>query len=83
MKNWHVYMLRCSGGSLYTGITTDIKRRVEQHNIGTGSKYTRAHLPIELVWSECAKSESDAKKREAEVKKLSKQNKELLINNHS
>ncbi len=77
--SWHIYILRCKGGSLYTGITTDLDRRVDEHNAGTGSKYTRAHLPIELVWSESADDESSAKKREAAIKKLSRPEKEVLI----
>ena len=79
MKKWFVYMLRCKGGSLYTGVTTDLDRRVAEHRSGKGVKYTRAHLPVELVWSESVSSESDAKKREAEIKKFRKSEKEELI----
>ncbi|NQV12292.1 GIY-YIG nuclease family protein [Candidatus Uhrbacteria bacterium] len=79
MKKWFVYMLRCKGGSLYTGVTTDLDRRVAEHQSGKGAKYTRAHLPVVLVWSEVTDSESDAKKREAELKKLKKFEKEALI----
>ncbi len=72
-------MLRCSDQSLYTGITTDLTARVEKHNAGTASKYTRSRLPVKVVWSEQVESESEAKKREAEIKKLTKQQKEQLI----
>lgn len=79
MSRWKVYMLRCSDGSLYTGITTNLEKRLKAHNTGTGSKYTRAHLPVTLAWSESATSESSAKKREAAIKKLSRQQKLSLI----
>lgn len=79
MNNWIVYLLRCRGGSLYAGITTDLERRIEQHNLGTGGKYTRAHRPCVLVWSESGFSESEAKSEEARIKKLQKKQKEELI----
>lgn len=72
-------MLRCNDKSLYTGITTNIEKRLKAHLAGTGSKYTRAHLPVKLVWSEPAKTESIAKKREAAIKKLSRKEKLDLI----
>ena len=73
MSNWTIYILRCADDSLYTGITTDLDARLAKHNAGTASKYTRAHLPVEVVWTEEAEDESGAKKREVEIKKLSKQ----------
>ena len=79
MKKWIVYMLRCSDQSLYTGITTDFQERIKKHNTGKASKYTRSRLPAELVWSEKVESESEAKKREAQIKKLTKQEKEKII----
>jgi putative endonuclease len=78
-NDWIVYILRCSNRSLYTGITKDINRRLAEHNAGTGAKYTRAHLPCALVWSKGGFSESDAKKEEARIKKLSKKEKENMI----
>jgi len=66
---WIVYMLRCSDGSLYTGITKNLEQRIAKHNDGTGAKYTRSRLPVELVWHEVAEGESEARKREAEIKK--------------
>ena len=79
MKKWSVYMLLCSDGSLYTGITTDVDRRVKEHNSGKGSKYVRSRRPAELVWREDAKSRSEALQREAAVKALSKTDKERLV----
>jgi len=79
MSTWFVYMLRCSDNSLYTGVTTDLNKRLLKHNSGQGAKYTRARLPVSLAWSETAKNESFAKKREAALKKLSKSEKENLV----
>jgi len=76
---WFVYILRCGDGSLYTGITKGLEARVKTHNAGKGAKYTRAHLPVTLAWSEPAASESDAKKREAVIKKMSRVEKMKLI----
>ena len=72
-------MLRCKDGSLYTGITKDLRARVDTHNAGKGAKYTRAHLPVELVYSESAHTESEAKTREAALKKLSRSQKEKIL----
>jgi putative endonuclease len=79
MPIWHVYILRCGDGSLYTGISTDIIARVKKHNAGKGAAYTRSHLPVVLVWKERKKSESNAKKREAEIKRLTRIEKLNLI----
>ena len=76
---WFVYMLRCADDSLYTGITTDLSRRCDQHNAGTASRYTRSRLPIRLVYEEVLTSRSLASKREAAMKALSRMEKELLI----
>ena len=78
MGYW-VYMLRCKDDSLYTGITTDLPRRVEEHNSGTGAKYTRGRGPVILVYQESLSDRSAASKREAEIKKLSREEKLLLI----
>ena len=72
-------MLRCRDGSLYTGITTDVEKRLEQHRSGKGAKYTRGRGPLELVYREECGSHSDALKREWEVKGLSRQEKLCLI----
>lgn len=76
---WYLYMLRCGDGSLYTGITTDVEKRLEQHRSGKGAKYTRGRGPLELVYREECGSHSDALKREWEVKGLSRQEKLRLI----
>lgn len=82
-KNWFIYMLRCSDNSLYTGITTDVDRRLEEHNAEKSvTRYTRARQPVELVYQESANSRSDAGKREVQLKKLKKTDKELLVQNH-
>ncbi|MFZ7130898.1 MAG: GIY-YIG nuclease family protein [Eubacteriales bacterium] len=77
---FYVYMLRCADGSLYTGWTTDIARRLKQHNKGAASKYTRVRLPVALVYSEVLSSKQEALKREYEIKQYKKKRKEDLIN---
>ena len=78
MNRWIVYMLRCSDGSLYTGITKNLKRRVDEHNSGEGAKYTRSRTPVSLVYVELGHDQSSALSREAEIKSLSKEKKESL-----
>ena len=75
---WTVYLLRCADNSLYTGITTDVSRRVQQHRAGTASRYTRSRLPVNLVYQEAQASHSLALKRELSIKRLTKQQKEKL-----
>ncbi|MCI5857754.1 MAG: GIY-YIG nuclease family protein [Agathobacter sp.] len=76
----YCYVLRCKDGSLYTGYTTDVERRVWEHNNSDkGAKYTKSRRPCTLVHSEAFDSKSEAMKREAEIKKLSKAQKENLI----
>lgn len=77
--NWYLYILRCGDGTLYTGITTDVEKRLEAHRSGKGAKYTRGRNPLELAYQEMCGSHSDALKREAAVKKLSREQKEMLI----
>ncbi len=80
-KQWFVYMLRCADSSLYTGITTDVKRRVEEHNeTDLGARYTRTRRPVTLVYQEEVESRSEASKRECMIKKMKKLQKEALIN---
>lgn len=74
-----VYMLRCGDGSLYTGWTNDIKKRIETHQRGKGGKYTRSRLPVELVYSEDCESPTQARHREWEIKQLSREQKLALI----
>lgn len=76
---WFVYLLRCSDGSLYTGISTDVARRIKTHNSGKGAKYTRAHGPARLVWQCYAGSQSRALRLEHRIKQYSRAQKEKLI----
>ena len=78
-SQWYLYILRCKDNTLYTGITTDVEKRLEAHRSGKGAKYTRGRAPLELVYRENCGSHSDALKREAEIKKLSRQAKEQLV----
>jgi putative endonuclease len=79
---WFVYMLRCSDGTLYTGVTTDVVRRVAEHNgegaKGKGAKYTKARRPVQLVYQESVHDRSAAQVREAGLRKLSRTDKEQL-----
>ena len=71
-KPWFVYMLRCSNGCIYTGITTDVQKRLKVHNSGKGSAYVRAHCPAKLVAFTGAESRSAASSLEYSVKSLSR-----------
>ena len=80
MENtWYLYILRCGDNTLYTGITTDVEKRFEAHQSGKGAKYTRGRGPLELVYREECGTHSDALKREAQIKKLSREQKQTLI----
>ena len=74
-----VYILRCVDGSLYTGSTTDLARRLTAHRSGHGAKYTRSRLPVELAYWEEAPDWSAALRREAAIKRLTRQQKLALI----
>jgi UV DNA damage endonuclease len=76
---WFVYLLRCADGSLYTGITKDVKRRCRQHNDGTASRYTRSRRPVRLVYQEVHFNQSLALKREAAIKALNRRGKLAMI----
>lgn len=78
-EQWVVYILRCADGSLYTGITNDLDRRLDQHNAGTASRYTRSRLPVTLEYQEKQPSKSAALKRELAIKAMSRKAKETLI----
>ncbi len=78
MRRYWVYILRCADGSLYTGCTVDLQRRVALHNAGKASKYTRTRTPVVVAYSETAPSLSAALKREAGIKKMSRSAKLLL-----
>ena len=79
---WYLYILKCKDGTLYTGITTDVEKRLEAHRSGRGAKYTRGRAPLELVYRETCGSHSDALKREHQIKALSREDKQKLIENH-
>ena len=78
--SWFIYMLRCGDGTLYTGYTDDVQRRLAVHNSGKGAKYTRSRLPVELVYWEELPDKSAAMRREAAVKRLTRPEKLKLLN---
>jgi putative endonuclease len=74
-----VYIVECADGSLYTGVSVDIASRICKHNTGKGAKYTRSRVPVTLVYTEAAGSKSDALVRELQIKKMSAEQKRILI----
>ena len=79
-NNWKVYIVECSDGTYYTGITTDIDRRILEHNYSFKSaKYTRSRRPVKLVYEEDAQNRSTASKREYQIKKMKRKQKTILI----
>lgn len=76
---WYVYILRCGDGTLYTGITDDVGRRLAVHRSGKGAKYTRGRGPLKVVYTQEVPDKSAALKREIAIKKLTRQEKERLI----
>jgi putative endonuclease len=81
VEAWQVYILECADGTLYTGVTRDLPRRIEQHNgeLVGGPKYTRGRRPVKLRWSDAAEDRSEAQQREAAIKKLSRADKLKLL----
>lgn len=79
MSNWYVYILKCADNSLYTGITTDIKRRLKEHNDGKGAKSVLGKRPVEIAYTEKAENQIMAAKREREIKSWSRQKKLSII----
>ncbi len=77
--SWTVYVARCRDGSFYTGVTTDPKRRLAEHNSGEGASYTRSRTPVVLVYSELALDRSCALRRERAIKRLARAQKERLV----
>ena len=77
--SFYVYLLRCADGTLYTGYTDDPVRRTKVHNAGKGAKYTRARLPVELVYQEACADKSAALRREYEIEQLTRVQKLKLI----
>ena len=72
---YFVYILLCADGSLYTGSTNDIAKRLEAHKNGKGAAYTKSHKPVKIIYSQECKTKSEALKREAEIKKLKRSEK--------
>ena len=79
MSDWHVYIVECADGSLYTGIARDVDARIATHNDGAGAKYTRGRLPVILRYQETARDRSRASQREHAIKQLSRDGKFALI----
>ena len=80
---YFVYILKCKDGTLYTGITTDLKRRLAEHKSGKGASYTRARKAGRIVYSEKKKNRSTASRREAEIKSWTRAQKMKLIQNRA
>lgn len=79
MTMWHLYIIRCVDNTLYTGITIDITRRIQEHNLKTGGSYTRTRTPVELVYQESHLTRSAASKRETQIKRWTREKKLALI----
>ncbi len=80
MKNWFIYIIRCADDSLYTGVTTDLDRRINEHNAGkTAARYTRARRPVSLVYHERVDDRATACRREYQIKQLSRLDKQHLL----
>jgi len=77
--SWFLYIVECADASYYTGITTDIDRRIDEHNTGKGAKYTQGRGPVSVVYTENFEDRSQASKREFEIKTLTKEQKKKLI----
>lgn len=82
MKEYYVYIIKCIDGSFYCGYTNDVEKRFEKHKNGKGAKYTRSHLPLEIVYTEKFETKSDAMKREYKIKNMTRLQKEKLIENY-
>ena len=70
VAGWHCYILECADGTLYTGITNDLAKRLQAHNRGIASKYTRSRLPVRLLFAEDCEDRADASRREVQIKRL-------------
>ncbi len=77
-SDWSVYLLLCADGTLYTGVTNDVTKRLEAHNQGRGAKYTKGRGPVTIVYQEGVLTRGEALKREAQIKKLTKKEKLAL-----
>jgi putative endonuclease len=76
---WWVYLLACSDGTFYCGVTTDVAKRLAAHEAGRGARYTRGRRPVKVVWAEPAPTRSTALRREREVKRWPRARKEALV----
>ena len=79
MENWFIYIIKCSDETLYTGITKNVKERINKHNNKKGAKYTKSRTPVSLIYKEKYNSRSEATKRENEIKKMRRKQKLSLI----
>ncbi|MFQ5756371.1 MAG: GIY-YIG nuclease family protein [Acidiferrobacterales bacterium] len=81
MSGWYVYMVRCSDDTLYTGISKNVGKRIKEHNYDNalGSRYTRPRRPVTLAYQEAARSRSQATQRERQIRRLTRKQKEALI----
>jgi putative endonuclease len=77
--SWHVYIIQCKDSKLYTGITNNLKRRINAHNSGNGGRFTKYRVPVKLVYSEECLTKQEALKREAQIKRLERPQKLSLI----
>ena len=83
MRMYHLYILQCADGTLYTGITVDLARRIDEHNSSRlGAKYTRARRPVKLVFSKRFRNRSTASRGEAKIKKMTREEKMAMIRDH-
>lgn len=80
MDSWYVYVLRCADDTFYTGYARDLDARVKTHNAGRGAKYTRGRLPVEVLYHETFDTQSEAMSREIKLKKLTRRQKQALVN---
>lgn len=76
---WYLYILKCRDGTLYTGITKDLERRLRMHNDGKGARFTRARRPVALLFQESFQNRTQALVRECEIKELTRKKKEALL----
>ena len=79
VRRWQVYIIRCRDGTLYTGATSDLERRITEHNRGTGCRYTSGRCPVKLLYRKSFRSKSSALRREARIKGLNRGRKLMLI----
>lgn len=78
----YTYIIKCADNTLYTGWTTNLKKRIDCHNSGKGAKYTRTRIPVTLAYYEAFSTKQEAMRREYQIKQLSRREKEALIASH-